>query len=313
MLLRFIARFTSCMAVVSLVSFSAHAQLFRTYVDSTGSDANPCSLTAPCRLLSAALAAVTSGGEVWMLDSANFNTGTVTINKSVSILAVPGVVGSLVATGGPALSIPATGIVVALRNLVIVPFPGSGSFNGIEMTGFSRLTIDHCLIANLQGDGVKLTGNGRVKIIESVLRDNTGYALSLNNGPTGEVAASHLLSNGAGVLVNTNVAAKFTGATIVDTNISGGFQTVFASAQGASAIAQINVVRSAINGTTYALDSETVGTGATALITVSGSAITSNGHGYFQSGTGAVIRSYGNNQFSENDSNSGVLATSGLQ
>jgi hypothetical protein len=45
----------------------------------------------------AALAAVADGGQIWMLDSANYNTSPVVIAKSVSILAVPGAVGSLVA------------------------------------------------------------------------------------------------------------------------------------------------------------------------------------------------------------------------
>jgi len=74
----------------------AHAQLFRAYLASDGNDGNPCTLYAPCRLLPAALNAVADGGEIWMLDSANYNTSTVVISKSVSILAVPGVVGSVV-------------------------------------------------------------------------------------------------------------------------------------------------------------------------------------------------------------------------
>jgi hypothetical protein len=57
-------------------------------------DTNNCTVGAPCRLLPAALAAVGSGGEIWILDSANYNTGPVTIGKSVSILAIPGAVGT---------------------------------------------------------------------------------------------------------------------------------------------------------------------------------------------------------------------------
>jgi hypothetical protein len=75
---------------------------------------------APCRLLPAALAVVNTGGEIWMLDSANYNTSTVFITKTVSILAVPGSVGSVRAIGGAAISITVPSV-VALRNLVIVP------------------------------------------------------------------------------------------------------------------------------------------------------------------------------------------------
>jgi len=85
------------LASLLLLSPAAHAQIFRAYVASYGNDANPCTVNAPCRLVPAALNAVASGGEIWMLDSANFNTATVDINKSVSVLAIPGQVGSIVA------------------------------------------------------------------------------------------------------------------------------------------------------------------------------------------------------------------------
>jgi len=99
---------------------SAHAQLFRAYLSGSGSDTNPCTLVAPCRLLPAALNAVASGGEIWMLDSANYNSSTVNITKSVSILAIPGVVGSIVAVNsGHAITINNAGAKVALRDLVI--------------------------------------------------------------------------------------------------------------------------------------------------------------------------------------------------
>ena len=40
---------------VALLSTTAQAQLFRSYLSSTGNDANPCTVQAPCRLLPAAL------------------------------------------------------------------------------------------------------------------------------------------------------------------------------------------------------------------------------------------------------------------
>ncbi len=81
----------------SVTATFAGPGLFRAYLSQNGSDTNPCTLPAPCRLLPAALAAVKDGGEIWMLDSANFNVGVVDIAKSVTILAVPGALGSVVA------------------------------------------------------------------------------------------------------------------------------------------------------------------------------------------------------------------------
>ena len=123
-------------ALVTLfLSPDAHALLFRAYVASDGNDANPCTLAAPCRLLPAALTAVASGGEIWMLESANYNTATVNINKSVSILAVPGAVGSIVATargpgnpGGVNSDVPPTWAPDRTRPLC--PFPSVARYAG---------------------------------------------------------------------------------------------------------------------------------------------------------------------------------------
>ena len=137
-----------------LLSVSANAQLFRAYLATTGNDANPCTLPAPCRLLPAALTAVANGGEIWILDSANYNTGPVNIAKSVTILAVPGVVGSVVAAGGNAINIGTAGVSVSLRNLVIAPLAGGGGTGGINMTAGAALTVENCFIANLPQSGL---------------------------------------------------------------------------------------------------------------------------------------------------------------
>ena len=94
----------------TLVPQAASAGLFRAYLSVNGNDGNPCTVQQPCRLLPAALVAVNDGGEVWMLDSANYNTSTVNINKSVTILAVPGALGSVVANGSDAIVINTAGV-----------------------------------------------------------------------------------------------------------------------------------------------------------------------------------------------------------
>jgi 3-oxoacyl-[acyl-carrier protein] reductase len=105
----------------------AQAQIFRAYLASDGSDSNPCTLPAPCRLLPAALAAV---AEQWRdLDArlANYNVSTVDITKSVTLLAIPARFGSVVDSGGPAVSIATVGVRSRLRNLVVVPLPGAAA------------------------------------------------------------------------------------------------------------------------------------------------------------------------------------------
>ncbi len=293
-----------------LLSTAANAQLFRAYVASDGNDANPCTLPLPCRLLPAALTAVASGGEIWMQDSANYNTATVVIGKSVSILAVPGAVGSVVAVGGPAISITAS--TVALRNLVIVPLVGGGGTDGVSMTGLSSLSIEDSLIANMPGRGVYVTGAGNLKITRTIIRNNANYAVRLDNGPSATIAGTQMLQNGVGGVLAYGTTATTTTAAVSDSVISGGAEGVYAATNIAGAFAKIFVTRSTIHGVTYALDSETNNFGST-LVSVSNSMVTNNIYGWIQSGTGSVVESSGNNHIRGNGGNVGILTNVGLQ
>src|SRR4051812_28842723 len=136
---------------------AAQAQLFRAYLSFNGNDANPCTVTAPCRLLPAALNAVADGGEVWILDSANYNAGTVNIAKNVSILTVPGAVGSIVAFGGgPAITI-TTAVFVKLHNIVISNNATNPGTDGIQVSGGGSLTVESSVIS-VALDGIVVTG-----------------------------------------------------------------------------------------------------------------------------------------------------------
>ena len=70
------------LATMFVCSTLTHGQQ-RTFVASTGNDANNCSRANPCRNFQRAHDVVAAGGEVIALDSAGF--GTVNINKSVTI------------------------------------------------------------------------------------------------------------------------------------------------------------------------------------------------------------------------------------
>jgi hypothetical protein len=312
MIRRKVLRSAFAFAATLLLSATAQAQLFRAYLASDGNDANACTLVAPCRLLPAALTAVADGGEIWMLDSANYNAATVTIGKSVSILAVPGAVGSVVALGGPAISITASGHTIALRNLVIVPFPGSGPTHGVEMTGASALTIEGSLIASHTADAVHVIGSGRVEMANTIIRNNAGYGVWLQNGASADLSGLKLLNNGNGVIAYSTSATTTT-ATVSDTIISGGSYGVQSSTTVAGGATRTFVTRCTIqNMSGTGLDSETAGAG-TALIAVSNSMITNNSFAWLQIGAGSVIRTLGNNHFTDNITSGGSLTLSALQ
>jgi hypothetical protein len=187
---------------------AAQAQLFRAYLASDGVDVNPCTLAQPCRLLPSALAAVADGGEIWMLDSANYNTATVNVTKSVTLLAIPGAVGSLVATAGPAISINTAGVNVTLRNLVIVPGPAGGATTGVQMLGGNSLIVDNCLVANMPIAGINANvASAKVQVIDSVFRGNLN-GLAFGSGVIASVSNTKVLgSTSVGINASGTVAS----------------------------------------------------------------------------------------------------------
>src|SRR5215831_17535226 len=105
----------------------ASAQL-RTFVSGSGSDANPCSLAAPCRSFQQAHNTVAAGGEVVALDAAGY--GTLTISKAVTVTAI-GIEASITSSAATPMGVTiAAGAadVVTLRGITVISggVPGHG-------------------------------------------------------------------------------------------------------------------------------------------------------------------------------------------
>src|ERR1035438_2532473 len=76
-------------AIALMVSFPAQATATRTFVSTTGSDANVssnCSPAAPCRTFGVAISVTSSGGEVVVLSSGGY--GAFSITQPVIITAI---------------------------------------------------------------------------------------------------------------------------------------------------------------------------------------------------------------------------------
>lgn len=307
-----------CALVLLGAAGAAQAQLFRTYLSGAGSDANPCTLQQPCRLLPAALAAVSNGGEVWMIDSANYNTSTVTIGKSVSILAVPGVIGSFVAqNGGAALAITADGLTIALRNMAIgrVVTATDGT-HGVLMTGNSSLTIEDSVIDRLPVNGVRVDGLGRLQLVNTTIRYSGEYAVQVLNGAQATIVNANIISNGGGVNVNSGVASRTSKASISDSLVSGvNLACLRAATQVPGAAAEVYVTRSTIERSAPA----GVGlrafsdSGGTASVVVSSSTVASHTNVWSITGAGSTIVSLGDNHIRDYANTFGTLTNVPLQ
>jgi hypothetical protein len=82
MLLRRLPSPLNVLILLVLAAPNVEGAAQRTFVASNGTDANSCSITAPCRSFAAAVAQTLAGGEVIVQDSAGY--GPVTVAQSVS-------------------------------------------------------------------------------------------------------------------------------------------------------------------------------------------------------------------------------------
>lgn len=145
-----------------------HAQAQRMFVSTSSSDTNPCSRSAPCRNFAAAINAVAAGGEVIVLDSGGY--GLVTISKSVSLVAPPGVYAGMIAFSGNTIMI-STGAAdkVTLRGLTLI---GLGSTNGISISApIGSLYVENCIVEGFSSRGITITASGYYYIKDSLVRN----------------------------------------------------------------------------------------------------------------------------------------------
>jgi len=171
-----------CAVAVSLPVSAAQ----RTFVASTGNDANPCSLTLPCRGFAAAIAAVASGGEVITLDSAGY--GAFTVAKSVSVVAPAGVYAGITVFSGAGITVtPSPDDVVVLRGLTLVSqYVGYGPpTEGIHFDGAGQLLVDGVRIEQMKTFGIGVIGVGAAVIRDCALyRNQIGISTPGNGAPT---------------------------------------------------------------------------------------------------------------------------------
>lgn len=134
----------------------------RTYIASYGLDTNDGRLATPCRSIGAALAQTDLGGEIIVLDSAGY--GTVSINKSVAIIAPPGIYAGITVPAGAGIDV--TSGVVTLRGLTL---RGPAGAVGVHV-GNATVHIDRCVISGLTQFGIHAdVANGEVYVSDTLI------------------------------------------------------------------------------------------------------------------------------------------------
>jgi len=201
--IRFTFTALAIMAITLILSSGAQAQATRTWVSGVGSDANPCSRTAPCKTFAGAIVKTAINGEINCLDPAGY--GAVTITKSITI-DCEDTQGSILNTGTTAVTINLgasdTVKTVRLRGLSI---NGSGT-DGITgtrailvssaNTAAVKLFVDEVYIQNQVNEGIFFNGPGGDLVVrDSLITNCNGNGIRTLSSLSGAAGIIHVSVN----------------------------------------------------------------------------------------------------------------------
>lgn len=287
--------------VLSVPAYAAgrNASLPRTYVSGVGSDTSPCTAAYPCASLKAALALTIAGGEIFVLNSADY--GPVTINKAVTITS-EGAAAGILAVNGVGITINAgAGDVVNLRGLTI-DGANSGTV-GIQFVSGKSLTIQKSFVRNFTNSGISFAPSTSATLFVS-------DTLVANNANNGIVVASGA-GNVQGALSRVNASGNGVGILAAGSNVSLAVTDAVTSNNGYG----IGASSAAVTVRNLTASSNSVGIAAdqtTAVVGVAQSTITGNSTGW-QATNGAQVQSYGNNNVGGNATNGTANTTIALE
>ena len=194
---------------------TANFGMNRTFVSGSGSDNVSCSISTPCRTLTAALASTIAGGEIVILTSGDYDPITITQPVTISGQSV---VAAITAASG---------------NAIVVNTPGNVTITGLGLhglgTGNDGILVEQVGILRLYrvtaegflNDGVEFQGAGNLSVDGSRFTDNqngvailnaSAYAYVHGSSFDGNVQAGLSTVRGAAVLASSAAHYNGTGA-----------------------------------------------------------------------------------------------------
>lgn len=216
----------ACAMLLACVAFT-HAQTAqRTFVSTSGNDANVaslCSRNAPCRGFSSAISVVTAGGEVVAIDSGGY--GAVTITKSVQLIAPTGVYAAITQSGaGNAVTVNAAASdIVVLRGLTLNGI--NGATNGIDFNTAGALHIENCTIngfgTSSSSAGILFDASGRLFVKDTIVRNCGSYGV-LITAPTNTAAVASIDRSRFENNANTGLYVFFNAHAVVKDSVAAG-------------------------------------------------------------------------------------------
>lgn len=288
----------------------AAAQASRTWVSGVGDDANPCNRTAPCKTFAGAINKTAAKGEINVLDPGAF--GTVTITKSISIIAEGQQAGVLAPLTHGIVVNAAPGDVVVLRGLDIEGL-GTG-LRGVRFLAGGALHIENCTINGFAGNpGVGISfepaGASQLFVQDSFVRGSrvgTGGGILIKPGAAGsaEVVLDNVRieRNTYGVRVENNSEVTIRDSVVASSSANG-----LAVVSTAGGPINVQVIDSSVsyNGT----NGISV-TGSGAIVGIGGNTITGNATGLTSAGAAQIV-SFGTNNLQGNGTDGAPTSTPG--
>ena len=307
--LRFSLKLVVLLAILLSTALVAQAQATRTWVASSaggGSDANPCSRTAPCLTFAGAISKTAEGGEIDVVEPGAY--GAVTINKAITIDGGTGAgwAGILVTEGGTAITVNATGNQknVILRNLTLDgarQAAGSGGGVGISLIKAGQLHIENVTIQNFETSAISIAGADTLKVWMqhvTLLRSVTGVEASTAAGFSASIYMDDVSmqgsTDGLNAVANAGVAIRnsFFGGNVGTTN----------GAVKASSGCTVFVENSMFSGNGIAVNAASGGT-----VTISNNSFYGNTTAL--TGAGTIATATNSNKFFANASDGATNAT----
>ena len=179
------------------------AEIQRTFVSTSGNDANPCTRAEPCRNFAAAIANTFAGGEVVALDSGGY--GTFSVDKEITIAGAPGAHVAITAFSGNAVTVNA-GVddTIVLRNLYLT---GLGASRGVLFQAGGSLHVENVVASGFTQLGLyAFAVDAHLVVVNSRFRHNGTHGVLTDQPLTVELDGVRADRNGAAGVFLTNGA-----------------------------------------------------------------------------------------------------------
>jgi hypothetical protein len=268
-------------SLLLFIALTASAQNNRSFVSTSGNDANNCTPGNECRSFTRAMTVTNPGGEIIAENSGGY--GPFTINQAVSVVSAPGAYAAITSASDGIDVLAGASDHVVLRGL------------NINLTGASSIGINGSIYGSLFIEGCTVTGGARgielapsslspAMVSDSVVRAASNYGY-LVEGHATLVRCRAEQNGGTGLFVYPGSGTDGVVSAIDFVAVANG-NGAYASGNSAGHTMELNLDRALASNNSGAGFWASASGGAVVNVRVSNSTVTNNGsYGFVQVGT----------------------------